>query len=82
MTRTRYGKGKHPLDVYRDRGGKDPAMIEYLNTFQVSNCPGCGRVQRTPRGEPVACPKCVTGKTSLPGPSAAMRAPELGTGGR
>ena len=82
MTEIRYARGKHPLDVYRDRGGTDPAMLLYLGTFGVSNCPGCGGVQHTPRGEPVACPKCVAGKTSLPGPSTTMRAPDPGKEGR
>jgi hypothetical protein len=73
MSQPRYTKGKHPLDVYRERGGSDPEMLLYLGTFEVSNCPGCGGVQHTPRGEPGACPKCVSGAKSLEGPSATMR---------
>ena len=57
-------------------------MAVYLGELQQANCPGCGRVQYTPRGEPVACPKCVTGKTSLPGPTATMRASDPGKEGR
>lgn len=72
MTRIRYRKGKHPLDVYCDRGGADPAMKEYLATFRESDCPGCGGVQYTPRGEPVACPKCVGGVGSVPQSSVPM----------
>ncbi len=71
MTRTRYGKGKHPLDVYCELGGQDPRIKEYLGGFRVSNCPGCGGVHYTPRGDPVMCPKCTgpegtLSRTSVP----------------
>lgn len=39
----------------------DPALREYIARLRVSNCPGCKRIQWTPRGEPMMCPQC-TGK--------------------
>ena len=35
------------------------ATRRYLDSLAPSNCPGCGRVQKTPRGEPVMCPRCI-----------------------
>lgn len=82
MTRITYAKGKHPLEVYRDRGGHDSKVLLYLGTFRVSNCPGCGGVQHTPRGEPVRCPKCTGRHGSLTKPSVPMRPPGGGKEGR
>lgn len=39
----------------------DPALRKYMMELKPSACPVCGRGQKTPRGEPMPCPKCVEG---------------------
>ena len=55
----------------------DPALQKYLLSLQPSNCPECGKPQKTPRGEPMPCPRCVKGDTKFRHPSTPM-----GTGQR
>jgi hypothetical protein len=41
----------------------DPALQKYMRRLKPSNCPECGKPQKTPRGEPMACPRCEKGLT-------------------
>jgi hypothetical protein len=50
----------------------DPLVTEYLASLQPSECPGCMRPQKTPRGEPLACPRCVKGDSKFRHPSTPM----------
>lgn len=73
MARSGDGDGRHPLTRYQRKHGEGGMFEEYVGKLRVSNCPSCGRVQYTPRGEPMMCPKCTSGKESLARPSVPMQ---------
>jgi hypothetical protein len=50
----------------------DPGLQEYMKGLRVSNCPGCGRTQWTPRGEPMMCPACMGARGTMDRPSVPM----------
>jgi hypothetical protein len=63
---------EHTGTVWIRFRGTNQALAEYLDHLRQTNCPGCGRVQFTPRGEAMPCPVCVAGKKSLERPAVPM----------
>jgi len=63
----------HPATTWIRFRGTNKGLVEYLDRLRQTNCPCCGRVQYTPRAEPMPCPTCVGGKESLAGPLVPMR---------
>ena len=66
---------RHPYDEYvtgRDTKRLTGPAAEYLSELRVSNCPRCGRVQHTKRGEPMVCPLCIDPRDMIERPSMPM----------
>lgn len=62
------------LQRVRLAGRQDPGLQAYIDKLRVSNCVGCGRVQYTPGGKPMRCPRCMGKKGTVDRPSIPMRA--------
>jgi len=76
-------KGRPRRGIDRDvlLAQNDPGLTAYMAGLRVSNCPGCGRTQWTPRGEPMMCPACTGRRGTVDQPTVPLsRQPGTGRG--
>jgi hypothetical protein len=52
----------------------DTAVRKYLDALRPSNCPSCGKAQKTPRGEPMVCPRCTGRQGTVDRPTVPLHA--------
>ena len=65
----------HPYDEYvtgRDAKRLTGPAADYLRELRETNCPHCGRVQYTKRGESMVCPACINASDTVERPSVPM----------
>ena len=67
------GRNEHPAFHWHEVEGTNAELLAYMDGLRQSNCVGCGRVQYTPRGEPMNCPKCTSGEEAISKPSVPMQ---------